>query len=411
MSVLPKPQAGFNLRCGRCRKSFRRAHSHSITWSTALVATGLLFYLILISAPLLEVMFYNRQRWSTVTTGLQMMENSGFSLLASVIFLTAILVPLVKLCGLFIVFIGLHLRKPPRWIVPIFRHIKSLNAWSMAEIFLLGFLVAYTRLQQLVHVHIEIAAFALIGLVLSMVSIDTMLDPEDVWEEMALKRLTHSHQNKENTHNTIPAWVGCSVCHQANDARTKSCFRCGAVLHHRKPESIKRTWALVISALVLYIPANIFPILQITKLKHIEGYTIWGGIADFLRTGAWPLALLVFVASMVVPFFKIVSLIFMLTTTHRRTTTTLLRRTRLYRFIDFIGRWSMIDIFMLSILVGLVQFGQLAQVSSGQGALCFAAVVILTMCAVLSFDPRLMWDAAANRRVNIPCPPSESRNL
>jgi paraquat-inducible protein A len=157
----------------------------------------------------------------------------------------------------------------------------------------------------------------------------------------------------------------------------------------------------------LYIPANIYPILSITKLKQTQGYTIWAGIEDFLRTGAWPLALLVFMASMVIPFFKIASLIFMLTTMHRKSPASLLWRTRLYRLIDFIGRWSMIDIYMLSVLVGLVQFGQMAQVTSGEGAVCFAAVVIITMCAVMTFDPRLMWDEA-NRRMAIPNSPRSS---
>jgi paraquat-inducible protein A len=175
------------------------------------------------------------------------------------------------------------------------------------------------------------------------------------------------------------------------------CPRCGFRLRDRKPGSLQRTWALALAALVLYIPANIYPVLTVVQLGAGQPSTILGGVQELLELGMWPLAALVFFASVAVPVLKLVGLGILLITTHTGTGWALRDRTVLYRVVDAIGRWSMIDIFMESILVALVQFGQLASVYPGPGAIAFAAVVILTMLAARSFDPRLMWDSARMR--------------
>jgi paraquat-inducible protein A len=175
------------------------------------------------------------------------------------------------------------------------------------------------------------------------------------------------------------------------------CTRCGFRLRDRKPGSIQRTWALSIAALVLYIPANIYPVLTVVRIGAGQPSTIFGGVTELIEVGMWPLAALVFFASVAVPVLKLVGLGILLISTHIGTGRALHDRTVLYRIVDAIGRWSMIDIFMESILVALVQFGQLASVYPGPGAIAFAGVVILTMLAAHSFDPRLMWDEARMR--------------
>ena len=172
------------------------------------------------------------------------------------------------------------------------------------------------------------------------------------------------------------------------------CSRCGFRLHDRKPGSIERTWAFAIAAVVLYIPANIYPVLTVVQLGAGQPSTILGGVRELLELGMWPLAALVFFASVAVPVLKLIGLAILLISTHAGSGWALHDRTVLYRIVDAIGRWSMIDIFMESILVALVQFGKLASVYPGPGAIAFAAVVILTMLAARSFDPRLMWDSA-----------------
>ena len=177
-------------------------------------------------------------------------------------------------------------------------------------------------------------------------------------------------------------------------AEGKRCSRCATRLHRRLPGSITQTWALLAASALLYLPANLFPILTVTRLGRGTPSTIISGAQELLDGGMWPLALLVFVASIMVPMFKLVSLAFMLITTHGRSSWRLHDRTRIYRLVDFIGRWSMIDVFMLATLVGLVQAGAIATIYPGVGAICFGSVVVLTMIAAACFDPRLMWDAA-----------------
>jgi paraquat-inducible protein A len=150
----------------------------------------------------------------------------------------------------------------------------------------------------------------------------------------------------------------------------------------------------MLAGICFYIPANIYPVLLITQLAQTHVYTIMGGIVELADYGLWPLAALVFLASITIPLMKLLILAYMLIMTQLRSGRHLLGRTRAYRLIDFIGRWSMIDVFMISILVALVQFGQFANIRTDLGAPCFAAVVVLTIFAADCFDPRLMWDAA-----------------
>jgi paraquat-inducible protein A len=168
-------------------------------------------------------------------------------------------------------------------------------------------------------------------------------------------------------------------------------------LHARKPNSIARTWALVIAATIFYIPANYYPVLSVVQLGAGQPSTILGGVEELVTAGQYPLAALVFFASILVPVLKLVGLSVMLITTQTATIAWLRDRTRLYHIVRFIGRWSMIDIFMESLLGALVVFGSVITIEPGVGAVAFCAVVVLTMIAAETFDPRLMWDAAGQR--------------
>lgn len=190
--------------------------------------------------------------------------------------------------------------------------------------------------------------------------------------------------------------IGCRSCHQlcrAPDAGAiMTCPRCGARLHHRKPHSIHRTWALVIAAFVFYIPANVLPITTVVSLGKAQSDTIMSGVIYFIHSGMWPIALVIFVASVFVPLLKLVLLTFLLITVQRKSSWRQKDRTRLYRITEVIGRWSMVDIFVVTILVALVKLGALASIQAQPGAIFFCAVVIITMFAAMSFDPRLIWD-------------------
>ena len=194
---------------------------------------------------------------------------------------------------------------------------------------------------------------------------------------------------------TGTAPIGCETCGLVCDgAEGDECPRCETVLVRRKRQSIARSTSFLVAAAVMYIPANLYPVLTVIRLGRGSPSTILGGVQELVEYRMWPLAVLVFTASILVPMLKLVGLTILLVSTRRRTATRLLDRTRLYRIVDVIGRWSMIDVFMVSLLTALVRMGLIGSVTPGYGAVFFASVVVLTMLSSINFDPRVMWDAA-----------------
>ena len=188
----------------------------------------------------------------------------------------------------------------------------------------------------------------------------------------------------------------CNLLSRAAPAASAShhvcCPRCGGPLHLRRPDSISRSWALLISAMILYIPANMLPMMYTSSLFGSESDTIMSGVVYFWTSGSWYLALIIFFASIMVPMLKMIALVLLLVTVQTRSRWQLQQRGRLYRLVEFVGRWSMLDIYVVSVTVALVQLNALATIVPGPGAIAFGAVVVLTMFAAMAFDPRLMWD-------------------
>lgn len=172
-----------------------------------------------------------------------------------------------------------------------------------------------------------------------------------------------------------------------------ACPRCGAALHPRKPRSLARSWALLCAAALLYIPANLLPMTVTSTLGASQADTIMSGVIYFLASGSWAIALVIFVASIFVPLAKLLILAFLLVSVQRRSRWRPADRTLLYRLTGMVGRWSMLDIYVVTILVALVKLGAVVSIEAGPAAVFFAAVVVITMFAAESFDPRLIWDA------------------
>jgi paraquat-inducible protein A len=189
--------------------------------------------------------------------------------------------------------------------------------------------------------------------------------------------------------------VGCGDCGTVwrDVAEGAACGRCGARLHSRKPESLSRTWALLATAAMLYVPANLLPVMTTRSVLGTQEDTILSGIVYFWVTGDWLLAVIVFVASFVVPLFKLGALSLLAAAAQWRAQWGRAERTLLYRLIELIGRWSMLDVFVVALLAGLVQLQGFAEIAAGPGIACFGAVVVLTMLASNGFDPRLAWDS------------------
>ena len=347
---------------------------------------GLVLYGVMIAFPLLGIVVGDHERTSSFASLPLGFEREGLPLLAWLVLVTIIAAPFARLLLTVLVLGGLRLRRHPWWLAGLARVRAVLAPWSMLEVFLLGMLVAYSRLGAIAPVRLGLAAFALGGLVLAKVVTQSVLDEAAMWE--AIRPAPPIQPGRP-----ILACTSCELVSNATEG--SACPRCGAALRHRRPASVQRAWAFLIAAAVLYVPANFLPVMTVIRYGSGAPSTILGGVQELLDAGMLPLAALVFVASICVPVLKIVGMAVLLISTQRGTRRRLRDRTRLYRIVDAIGRWSMIDVFMISILTALVQMGAIATVIPDIGAVCFASVVVLTMLSAGSFDPRLMWDSAS----------------
>lgn len=181
-----------------------------------------------------------------------------------------------------------------------------------------------------------------------------------------------------------------TVWRDADDG--EGCARCGSTLHRRKPDSLNRTWALLAAACLMYLPANLLPVMITRSLFGSQADTIMSGIVFFWLSGSYGIAAIIFVASFLVPLFKLAVLFLLLVTAQRRSDWRRAERARLYHVIEVIGRWSMLDVFVVALLAGLVRIQGFAEITAGLGIAAFGSVVVLTMLASLSFDPKLSWD-------------------
>jgi paraquat-inducible protein A len=184
----------------------------------------------------------------------------------------------------------------------------------------------------------------------------------------------------------------CHVCCKLAPESLHRCPLCGASLHLRKPDSLQRTIALVVTASLLYIPANLLPIMTTNQLGRPIDSTILGGVVLLIHHGSYPIAAVIFIASVLVPTSKLLALSWLCWSVSRRHATSHKQRTRLYRATELVGKWSMTDVFVVAILVALIQLGGLLRITAGPAAIAFGGVVIVTMLAAESFDPRLIWD-------------------
>jgi paraquat-inducible protein A len=415
MQDLPDLPDGEAAMCARCGSLLRRAFAGSVNFARVAIVIATVLFSLSLTLSFVELHVMGRFATSTLFTGPKELGDNGIPFLAVVVLLTLIVIPGVKLAIEAIVLLGSISERPPRWLGWLFGWLEKVAPWAMIEVFLLGAIVAYTRLRDMATVDIGPAIWALAGVMLATVSIDAVLDREALWSELEkggddggddtidLMDKIDSEVSEALELETLErasfvpdprALIGCDVCKRVTRARPGDrCPRCRHHLHHRYG-SLARVWALLATATLLYIPANVLPVMTVRRLGRGVASTIINGVGELAAAHLWPLALLVLLASIIVPMAKLVSLVVLLILTHRKSDARLKMRTQLFRFVHFIGRWSMIDIFMLATLVGVVQLGFLSTILPNLGAAAFCSVVLITMVATESFDPRVMWDAA-----------------
>jgi paraquat-inducible protein A len=392
MQVLPSPEPGHKAECARCLKVLAGSATGRIGAPLALAISALLLLIPTTIGPLLLVTTYGADREAWLASTAAAMWDDGFASLGILIGVFAIALPYAYL-GLLIYVLGsLHWRIGTP-VGSAFRWSKHLRPWVMVEVFLVGSFVSYSRIKTVSHVTVEIGGWALVAVGLVMLVAMVQLDERTVWEALRPQRRDPTREPVRDQS------VACIICDLivGIENEGKPCPRCAAKLHVRKPASIERTVAFVLAGYLLYIPANTLPVLTTVSFGREEHNTILSGVIELIHNDLVPLAVIVFMASIVLPLVKLFGLTWMLVATRIRSKQFLVTRTQLYRTIDTIGRWSNIDIFSVAMLVAVLQFGALTAVHSGPGLVAFGAVVILTMLATSVFDSRLMWDAVAER--------------
>ena len=398
------PSLGPDMRadCVRCGTGLRRTRRDPLNRCLALSAAALVLFAVVWTAMLMQVSTAGIVHDSTLASGPLELVRFGLWPLALVVVFTTALAPFAKHAGMLYVLIGLRTRRPLPRLGRVFLFSRRMGLWAMLEVLMLGVFVAYPKLGDLVHVEVGAAVMALGALTIVALWADTALDPDAVWEAIERRGQTHAPMPEDRPLVFHPGMVACEACGLVGEHDT-DCLRCGSALHPRKPDSLNRTWAMIFAAAILYIPANAYPVLTVVQAGAGQPSTIIDGIEELLASHMYPLAILVFFASVLVPIFKLAGLAIMLMAIVLVTTTAgsgrLLReRTILYHIVAWIGRWSMVDIFMESLLGALVQFGTVVSIAPGMGAVAFCAVVLLTIVAAETFDPRIMWDAAGRNR-------------
>lgn len=386
---LPEVPDGESAKCVRCFQVLRRAQASLVPLSIVSAILAAILFVYSLTLPFFALRAAGRHVESTLFTGPEQLDHYGLPMLATIVVVMLMVAPALKLAIHVGVLISLRYAPDHPSLPYIFGWREKLAPWAMLDVFLLGAFVAYTRLGALAEVEIGTALYAIFGAMLAGVAADASLDEDWVWDHMDQRTLVKRERVLGNG-----ILIGCHTCGLVCRVPEKSkCPRCRHVVHARKTNGIVRSTVLLLTGIILYLPANTLPVMNVQRLGSGGPSTILNGVKELAQARLYPLAILVLVASVIVPVFKIVGLGTMLFMTRIRSTRWLLGRTRVFRVIDAIGRWSMIDIFMLTTLVGVVRMGFLATVLPGTGAFAFCAVVISTMLATEVFDPRSMWDA------------------
>lgn len=402
--VVPALAVETRASCVRCGTLLRRTRRDPLNRGLALNIAALALYAIVWTTMLMKVSTAGIVHDTTLISGPVELVRQGLWPLAVAVFFTTGLAPFVKFTGAIYVLVGLQTPRPLPNLRGVFRFTRAIALWSMLEVLLLGVFVAYTKLAALVTMELGPAVYALGILTIVVVWADVVMEPSAVWEAIEETGQTHAPMPPPMMERR-PGAAGCEscglVCVPAE--HHEHCPRCGAAVHARKPDSLNRTWAFVLSGAILYIPANYYPVLTVIQAGSGAPSTILGGVEELLSSQMYPLALLVFFASILVPVFKLIGLALMLMATMLVATESgarvlLPQRTRLYFVVAWIGRWSMVDIFMESLLGAIVQFGSVLTIAPGVGAVAFCAVVLITILGAETFDPRLMWDSAGYNR-------------
>ena len=408
-----QPTPGHTVVCPRCHRRLHREQPDSIRRTLAIAASGMLLFLPANFLPLMNLAVLGRRTGSSLFTASLSMFGQGQPFVGLIVLLTGFVFPLLTLSLLFWVSAGLFMGWKARWMPDFMRWYQHLSDWAMTDVYLIGVFVTIIKMNHTADIHFNTGFFCFIGLVMLTVAAQASVDKPLFWELLEGKE--KGRQLQEYSVSTLArtgkeaGLVLCHTCHKTLPASLLAqqrrhhgnilCPRCGEIMHPRKQGSINRTWAFICTAIILSLPANLMPIMEVEFFGQSTTNTIMDGIIFFFQEGSYGIGLIILTASILVPLFKITGMILILLSIRYNWTSWLRHKSFMFRFIEFIGRWSMLDIFVIALLCALVQFGYISTISAAPAALYFTCVVLCTMFAAISFDLRLLWDTETTDRI------------
>jgi paraquat-inducible protein A len=381
----PRPGAAV-LRCRVCGSELERRTGRSLGGALAFSSATLLLLLPANLAPFLQTGVLGAVRVSRLASGPVELWREGWPALGVLVALVVVVAPLVRF-GLLTAALGaLRLGGRAAWIGPVFRWADRLQPWAMADVAVLALWIAFARLDATVPTELGLGGVCFIGAGLTSLFTRALLDKPAIWRTI-----------RPDTHQApSPGSLACDACHllAPAEAEGRPCPRCAARLAFRKPGAAGRAAALTLAGMLLYLPANLFPMATIPIRLEPSTYTVLQGVLDLFGAGLFGLGLLVFTASFAVPLLKLSALAWFLAALRGRSRRALRTKTRLFGVVEEIGRWSMVDPLVIACFVPVMQFNAKLYGQAGPAATAFSGVVVLTMVATRAFDPRLLWDAA-----------------
>jgi paraquat-inducible protein A len=397
---LPRAPEGALLTCRRCDAVLGHVRSASVHLSLAAAVLGLVLLGVALLRPAASLTLMGSRVTETgLLQGVELLKRGGTWELGIAVVLTLFIFPALKLGSVALMAVYALRGHAPRWVKGLYARMYEMGEWAMVDVFLLGAMVALVRMQSWGEVWYGPALIALAGVAVCMLAIDALTDPRAFWRRLDPVRGGFDTAGDGAASDPSVPPIGCRHCHAVvRRPSGQRCPRCEQTLHRRKPRSLQRTWAFLLGGILLLLPANVLPVMTVVKMGRGGADTILSGTIELSEHGLWGLAIIVFVASIVIPVMKLAALSVLLVVTQNGSVASLRGRTKIYRVVALVGRWSMIDIFATMTLVAVSRFGWIGSVLPGPGASAFCAVVFLTMIASESFDPRLMWDAAGRNK-------------
>lgn len=403
VSAIPVLRPGEQACCPRCGHTLARRHLHPVQRSIALAMSALISLLVAVAFPFISMDTNGLDSQIALPETAATLVSVNQPLVAFIVSCTAIVLPGLYLVGVILMQANVLRRVPRAYSDVIARLFSRMHPWMMADVFMVAALVSLVKLTDIGEVQLGVSFWAYCVFALLLLKTTRSVDIDLLWFKLAGEPppdlSIRCGINAAEQHA-----VGCKTCGLVNalpatDSQSNIsepdnyvCQRCGSDLYVRKPNSEQLTWALLLTAAILYIPANAYPMMITTSLGQSHASTIIGGMVELWQHGSEPVAVIIFVASVLVPIVKMLVLVLLLWLARHPGPLNAQQKTRLYRITELIGRWSMVDVFVVAIMVALIQSGNLMSVLPGPAALAFCAVVITTMLAAMAFDPRLLWD-------------------